>query len=164
MKPLAACLLLAAASVSAQPSDESPPMHATGTFEVKIAPQQPDNPDAQAAGLARLALNKRFHGALEAESHGEMLADSDGSRADGAYVAIEKVDGKLDGRAGSFVLVHRALMRNRTPERWSVLVSPGSGTGELAGIDGEMTISIADGVHSYDLAYTLPGEPADRSE
>lgn len=130
-------------------------MHATGTFDVKVKPQQPDNDDAKAAGLMRLALDKKFHGSLEGESHGEMLANGDGS-SDGAYVAIEKFNGKLDGREGSFGLVHRALMRDGKPEQWSILVAPGSGTGELAGIDGELTITIADGVHSYDLSYTLP--------
>ncbi|GAB2492035.1 DUF3224 domain-containing protein [Pseudoxanthomonas sangjuensis] len=130
-------------------------MHATGTFDVKVKPQQPDNDDAKAAGLARLALDKKFHGALEGESHGEMLALGDGTTA-GAYVAIETVSGRLDGREGSFGLVHRALMRDGKPEQWSILVVPGSGTGGLAGIDGELTITIANGVHSYDLSYTLP--------
>lgn len=137
-------------------------MRATGTFEVRIRPQQADNADAQAAGLARLALDKKFHGAFEGESHGEMLALGDGG-TNGAHVAVEKVSGRLDGREGGFGLVHRALMRNGQSEQWSILVVPGSGTGELAGIDGSLTITIADGVHSYELDYTLPAgqtEPA----
>jgi hypothetical protein len=32
-------------------------------------------------------------------------------------------------------------------------------TGELVGLTGTMTLQIADGIHSYDLAYTLP-EPS----
>ncbi|MFT3756299.1 MAG: DUF3224 domain-containing protein [Pseudoxanthomonas sp.] len=158
MKPLATIPFLLALCVGAfaQQAPENPPMHAIGTFQVKIKPQQADNPDAQAGGIVRLALDKTFTGALQGQSHGEMLADSDGSRADGAYVAIEKFTGTLDGREGSFVLVHRSLMRDGKPEQWSILVSPGSGTGALAGIDGEFTINIAGGVHSYDFAYTLP--------
>jgi hypothetical protein len=35
-------------------------------------------------------------------------------------------------------------------------VVPDSGTGELVGIAGTMTIIIADGKHSYDFAYSLP--------
>lgn len=130
-------------------------MHATGTFDVKVKPQQPDNDDAKAAGLMRLALDKKFHGSLEGESHGEMLALGDDG-TNGAYVAVEKISGRLDGREGSFGLVHRALMRDSKTEQWSILVAPGSGTGELAGIDGELTITIAGGVHSYELSYTLP--------
>ena len=35
-------------------------------FEVKVSPQKPDNPEAESAGLGRMSLDKRFHGALEA--------------------------------------------------------------------------------------------------
>jgi hypothetical protein len=40
--------------------------------------------------------------------------------------------------------------------RVTVTVVPDSGTGELNGLAGQMTITIADGKHSYDLEYTLP--------
>jgi hypothetical protein len=86
-----------------------------------------------------------------------MLADGGGNRKDGAYVALERVTGTLDGRAGSFALVHRALMRDGTPEGWSVVVVPGSGTGALAGLEGSLRITIEHGTHFYDLEYTLPG-------
>jgi hypothetical protein len=130
---------------------------AHGTFEVKVAPQSPDNPPAQAAALARLSLDKRYSGPLEAVGHGEMLADGGGSRKDGAYVAMERVSGTLHGRAGNFALVHRALMRNGTPEDWSVVVVPGSGTGALAGLEGSLRITVENGQHFYDMEYTLPG-------
>ncbi|AGG89590.1 MULTISPECIES: DUF3224 domain-containing protein [Rhodanobacter] len=131
-------------------------MHAAGNFNVKIQPQTPDNPQARASGLGRLSLDKQFHGDLDATSQGEMLAAGDGTIS-GAYVALEKVSGKLHGRSGSFVLVHRALMVDGTPQEWSVAVVPGSGTGELAGLDGAMTITLAGAKHSYNLSYTLPG-------
>jgi hypothetical protein len=38
----------------------------------------------------------------------------------------------------------------------TVIVVPGSGTGELKGISGSFDIQIADGKHSYDLEYQLP--------
>jgi hypothetical protein len=38
----------------------------------------------------------------------------------------------------------------------SVVVVPGSGTGELTGISGTFTINIDDGRHSYDLEYSIP--------
>lgn len=155
MKPLLALLFCFASGVAlAQPPKETA-MHATGTFEVKVKPQQADNPDAQAAGSMRLSLDKAFVGALQGESHGEMLGVGDGKTA-GGYVAVEKFSGTLDGKAGSFALVHRALMRDGKPEQWSILVAPGSGTGELAGIDGAMSIVIDNGVHHYTFDYTLP--------
>src|SRR5581483_4695632 len=47
---------------------------ASGTFEVKLAPQKPDNPQAEAAALGRMSLDKQFHGDLEATGQGEMLS------------------------------------------------------------------------------------------
>ena len=130
-------------------------MHAQGRFDVKVAPQTPDNPQAQSAGLARLSIDKRFHGPLEATSQGEMLASGDGAQS-GAYVALEKVTGALDGRRGIFVLMHSAVMVRGVPQNWSVVVVAASGTEELAGLAGSMTITIADGNHSYDFGYSLP--------
>ncbi len=144
------------ATASAPTSTEPAAMHATGHFDVKVAPQTPDNPQARASGLARLSLDKQFHGDLDATSQGEMLAAGDGTTS-GAYVALEKVSGRLHGRSGTFVLVHRALMVDGVPQEWTVVVVPGSGTGDLAGLAGAMTITIAGGKHGYDLSYTLPG-------
>jgi hypothetical protein len=39
--------------------------------------------------------------------------------------------------------------------KMNVIIVPGSGTGELKGIAGRFTITIAGGQHSYDLEYTL---------
>jgi hypothetical protein len=84
-----------------------------------------------------------------------MLAAGDGTQS-GAYVAIEKVTGSLQGRIGSFLLVHRALMVKSTPQEWTVVVVPDSGTGALQGISGSMRIEITDGKHFYRFDYTLP--------
>lgn len=131
-------------------------MQASGKFDVKVAPQAPDNDQARASGLVRLSLDKRYHGALDATGQGEMLADGDGSKQDGAYVAMERVAGRLDGREGGFVLVHRALMRNQVPEEWTVVVVPGSGTGALEGIEGAMRIRFEGKQHLYEFEYMLP--------
>ena len=124
---------------------------AAGTFEVKLTPQPMDIPT-----LGRLQLEKQFHGDLEAESKGEMLSAGTAVKGSAGYVAIERVSGALGGRSGSFVLQHRGVMTRGEPEL-SVTVVPDSGTGELAGIAGRMTIRIADGKHYYDFEYTLPG-------
>jgi hypothetical protein len=151
---LLACTSCLPAAAAAQTDKESVPMHALGTFEVKVQPQTADNPPAQASGLGRLSLDKRFHGDLEASGQGEMLASGDGSKS-GAYVALEKITGTLHGRSGSFVMVHRALMVQGTPQEWTVTVVPESGTGALEGLSGSMRIVIEGGKHSYDFSYTL---------
>ena len=142
-------------ATAAPPSKETAIMHANGTFDVKVEPQKNDNPEAQAARLSRLSLHKQFHGTLEAVGQGEMLASGDGAQA-GAYVAIEKVTGSLQGRKGSFVFVHSAVMNRGVAENWSVVVVPDSGTEQLAGISGTMRITITGGEHFYDFQYTLP--------
>ena len=132
-------------------------MQAEGTFQIKVVPQQPDNDPARSAGLGRLSLDKHYSGTLEGTGHGEMLAEGGGTRQDGAYVALERVTGSLAGRSGSFALVHRALLRDNVPQEWTVVVVPGSGTGELAGLEGTLRIEVENGSHRYRFDYRLPG-------
>jgi hypothetical protein len=126
--------------------------HATGTFDVKVAPLEVYNKDDKSLG--HFSLDKQFHGALEGTSKGEMLSAGDPSSSAGA-VAIEKVTGKLDGRSGSFVFLHSAFMKRGTPQGWDISVVPDSGTGELSGISGKMKIIIEGGKHSYVFDYSL---------
>ncbi|HTQ98221.1 MAG TPA: DUF3224 domain-containing protein [Candidatus Acidoferrum sp.] len=129
--------------------------HATGPFEVKLAPLDPafkteDN------SLGRMSIDKQFHGDLEATSKGEMLTGMTQTKGSAGYVAIEKVTGTLDGRTGTFILQHNATMDRGTPSL-NIIVVPDSGTAQLTGLTGTMNIIIAaDKKHSYDLTYTLP--------
>jgi hypothetical protein len=129
---------------------------AAGAFDVKILPQQPA-PSSEAAGVGRMLLDKRFHGDLDGPSRGEMLAARTEASGSAAYVALERVEGTLHGRRGTFVLAHLGTM---TPagQQLTLVVVPGSGTDELAGLAGSMKIVIAGGKHSYELDYTLPAE------
>ena len=123
-----------------------------GEFDVTTIPQAPEsNPDF--AAVSRLLLDKRFHGPLDAVSRGQMLAMG-GTGGWGVYVAMEKVEGTLEGRAGSFVLYHHGTM-NAGGQELTVTVAPGSGTGELEGLAGRMAIDIRDGKHFYRLEYNL---------
>jgi len=126
--------------------------HATGPFEVKLAPQDDKSEDPL---LARLTLDKHFHGDLEATSKGQMLTAATSVPGSAAYVAIERITGTLHGRTGTFVLQHSGTLTRGAPHQ-NITVVPDSGTGQLAGISGTMTINIADGKHSYDFEYTLP--------
>ena len=128
---------------------------ANGTFEVKLAPQKPDNAEAEAAKLGRMSIGKRFSGDLEATSKGEMLSALTEVKGSAGYVALERVSGTLHGRSGAFVLQHIGTMA-RGAAQLSVTVVPDSGTGQLVGLAGAMTIKIADGKHFYELDYTLP--------
>jgi hypothetical protein len=127
-------------------------MTATGTFEVKMKPQTDEN--AGDPTIGRMSLDKQFHGDLEATSKGQMLAVQGEIKGSAGYVAIERVVGALSGRTGTFVLQHAGTMNRGVPEQ-SVTVVPDSGTGDLSGLIGKMTIKIADGKHSYEFDYKL---------
>ncbi len=127
---------------------------ASGTFEVKLTTLRLDNPAADTA-LGRRAIDKQFHGELEAHSLGEMLSAGGTVQGSAGYVAIERVSGTLGGRSGGFVLMHNATM-NRGAPQLSIIVVPDSGTGELAGLSGSMGIRIEDQQHWYDFDYSLP--------
>lgn len=129
-------------------------MRASGTFDVTLTPQ-PAAPGTEAAKLGRLIIDKRFDGDLEATSLGEMLSAGTEVPGSAGYVAIERVSGRLHGRRGSFVLLHRGLMDRGAPEL-RVTVIPDSGADELAGIRGTLTIQIEQGRHAYEFEYSLP--------
>src|SRR5581483_6783734 len=124
--------------------------HASGPFEVKLNPQTPYE-----ASLGRMSIDKQFHGDLEATSKGEMLSIMTAVKGSAGYVAMELVSGTLHGRQGTFVLQHSATMTRGTPQL-SVTVVPDSGTGQLTGLAGTMTIKIEEGgKHFYEFEYTL---------
>ena len=129
-------------------------MQASGTFEVKLAPQ-PAAPGLEAAKLGRQTIDKRFSGDLDGTSLGEMLSAGSPAQGSAGYVAIERITGTLHGKRGSFVLQHSGTM-NRGAPSLTINVVPDSGTGELVGLTGAMIIIITDGKHSYDFAYSLP--------
>ena len=124
---------------------------ATGEFEVKLVPQT----DRDVPMLARMTIDKTFTGDLQATSQGQMLSARTAIADSAGYVAIEKVEGALAGKKGSFVLQHSATMDRGTPSQ-SITVVPDSGTEELEGLTGTVTITIADGKHYYSFEYSLP--------
>lgn len=100
--------------------------------------------------LGRKAGGRDFHGALEGFSTREalpwQLADSRG-----AQTIIERVTGTLHGRSGSFLLKDSAM----TDDGASFVVVQGSGTGDLTGISGSMTLHFVNGDLFYDFEYSL---------
>jgi hypothetical protein len=127
---------------------------ASGTFEIKLSPQAPDDDKPGSAAVGRLVIDKQFHGDLEATSKGQMLAVRSAVDGSAGYVAMEQVTGTLHGRTGTFALQHSGTMTRGTP-LLTVSVVPDSGTGDLVGLAGTMKIIIAGGKHSYELEYQL---------
>ena len=127
-------------------------MNARGTFDVKLTPQagEPASGDTP----SRMLIDKTFHGDLEATSKGQMLAAGTEVKGSAGYVALERVIGTLHGRSGTFVLQHNGIMNRGTPQL-TIIVVPDSGTGDVKGLGGTMTIDIVDGKHSYTFEYTF---------
>jgi len=130
------------------------PHRATGTFDVKVTPQTPEEKVGDPT-VGRMSLDKQFHGDLEASSKGQMLSVVTETPGSAGYVAMERVVGTLHGRTGSFALQHNGTMTRGAPQL-VVRVVPDSGTGQLLGLVGTMTIKIVEGKHLYEFDYTLP--------
>lgn len=122
-------------------------MKATGTFEVKL-------PTTSETPFTQRAIDKRFSGDLDATSVGIMIAAATETKGSAGYVALERVTGTLHGKSGSFVLQHFGMM-NRGASELIVRVVPDSGTGELTGLSGTMTIDIVSGEHRYGFEYLI---------
>lgn len=131
--------------------------HAQGSFDVKIAPLAIGDVAAD-ANLGRMSLDKRFHGDLDATSKGEMLTAGTAIGNSAAYVAVERVTGMLHGRRGTFALQHTGVM-TRGEGRLVISVVPDSGTDELTGLGGTMSITITGRDHAYAFDYTIASAP-----
>lgn len=148
MKPIISIILILA--VQAAHAGGSI-MQADGKFDIKLSPQvSSDTPP-----WGRQRIEKVFHGALDGQSVGEMLAVRTDVKGSAGYVALEQVTATLDGHQGTFFLQHSGSMDKGTPTL-TVNVVPDSGTGQLKGLKGTMTIKIEEGVHHYGFAYSLP--------
>lgn len=141
----------ASGQATKQQKETSVTGHASGTFDVKLMPQPVVDGEA---GIGRMSIDKQFHGDLEGVSKGEMLSSQGSIKGSAGYVAIERVSGTLQGRKGSFVLQHNATMNRGTPQL-NIIVLPDSGTEQLAGIAGMMTIKIDQGQHFFEFDYTF---------
>ena len=102
----------------------------------------------------RMTLDKHYHRDLDASGQGRSLTGMTDVKGSAAYVAIERVRGKLKGLEGTFLIHHTGVM-TKGSQSLVIRVVPDSGTGDLDGIEGEMHIKIADGKHFYRFEYTL---------
>jgi hypothetical protein len=119
-----------------------------GVFEVSLQPQpDPEHP------AGRMLLDKRYMGELDGLAIGQMIS----RRCEGGesvYAAVEVFSGQLAGRVGGFTLFHVGSM-SEEGQSLEVRIVSGSGSGDLAGIRGDMQILIDGGEHRYVLDYSL---------
>ncbi|QBE66117.1 DUF3224 domain-containing protein [Pseudoduganella lutea] len=146
-----AAIALATATQAITPAQ---PTEVKGTFDVKVTPA-PGAPATADDNRGRMTFTKTFYGALAGTGEGEMLTAGSPATGTAGYVALERFTGTLAGRRGSFVMQHSGTMQAGRQDL-AIVIAPGSGTGELAGIAGTATIDIEGKQHYYTLRYTLP--------
>ena len=122
------------------------------TFEITGWDETPWDERPQGPALARATVRKRFTGPIEGTSVAQVVT-AQGERG-GAYVAIERIEGTLDGRAGTFVLQHGGI-GDEDDQRSFGSVVPGSGTGDLTGLSGEVSYAHDESGARLTLSYTL---------
>jgi hypothetical protein len=128
---------------------------AKGEFEVRRS-MEPGCDLGDGVEAMHVRFDKQFTGPLQASSVVHMLAVGTAVENSAAYVAVERIAGKLEGRQGSFMAVHNGVMARGEPSL-SVTVVPDSGTDGLAGLSGSIAIDIVDGKHYYTFDYDVGG-------
>jgi hypothetical protein len=123
-----------------------------GTYSVTGKGEQYDNHEG--ISLSRANLDKTYVGPLNATSKVQMLAVHTAHAGSAGVVALERVTGELDGKVGSFVLLHLSL-QNRHVHSSQICIVADSGTGALAGIRGSMTLEVDDCTQFYQLDCAL---------
>ncbi|WP_075833548.1 DUF3224 domain-containing protein [Deinococcus marmoris] len=122
-----------------------------GTFTVR---PRADMPAQTVSEIGQMGLDKHWSGDLQGQSAVEMLTFMTPVEGSAVYVAIEVVQATLSGRQGGFAFFHAGVSESGG-QSLTYRVVPDSGSGELAGLSGELTLEIVDRVHHYTLEYTL---------
>ena len=127
---------------------------ASGAFDVETKPLTPYC-TLPSAVIGRFSIDKQYHGDIAGIGKGEMLSAGNPASGSAGYVAVEHVAATIAGKTGGFALQHSGTM-DKGAHSLAISVVPGSGTGGLSGIAGNMTIVAEGGKHSYTFDYTLP--------
>lgn len=127
---------------------------AKGSFDIKMQPA-PQGEGAGRVSVGRMLIDKQYEGALTGIGQGEMLSAGNPAAGSAGYVAIEHVTGTIGNLSGSFALQHAGVMHDGGSQL-SISIVPGSGTGDLTGIEGTLKLDIVERKHFYELDYTLP--------
>ena len=129
------------------------------TIPFEVTSWEAENYDEMpnAPTLSQVTVKKNLKGDLKGESTAQLLMCS-GEDGSAGYTVMERFVGELDGRSGSFVMIHGATHTPSETSRAVGFIMPNSGTGELAGIGGTIEFkSDADGKNII-LDYSFENE------
>jgi hypothetical protein len=132
-------------------------MLSTSTFttsDFEVTDYVPDVTTALPTG--HLRMRKTYAGDVEGRSVTQFTSAFDQTSGVGTYVALESFEGTVAGRRGAFNFVHAASTSGTDRAHEYGLIVPGSGTGELVGIEGSVRLTVdADGSHRMDFDHNL---------
>ena len=132
-------------------------MLSTSTFttsDFDVTDYVPDVTTALPTG--HLRMRKTYAGDVEGRCVTQFTSAFDQTSGIGTYVALESFEGSVAGRRGAFNFVHAASTSGADRAHEYGLIVPGSGTDELAGIEGSVRLTIdADGTHRMDFDHNL---------
>lgn len=124
---------------------------ATGTFEIKNWDEKPYGEVVGSSKATRASVTKAYKGDIEGEGALEYLMaySADGSAA---FVGMERVVGRVGDKRGAFVFQHVGAFKDGVATSlWSVV--PGSATGDLQGLRGEVNSALGHGT-SYPVEFS----------
>ena len=126
---------------------------ASATFLIKSWDEKPYGERADLPKMTRATVVKTYRGDIEGEGHVDYLMVY---RADGSatFVGLERIEGQLAGRTGTFVLQRTGVFENgQAKESYSVVRD--SATGELSGLRGDGASALG---HGTDFPFSLEYE------
>jgi hypothetical protein len=124
----------------------------TVTFDILSWDETWTGEPAEGWQLARATVRKKLTGALEGTSVAEVTTTGQGTGR--AYSALERVEGTLAGRTGTFLLQHGGA-GDETGQRAFGHVVPGTGTGGLAGLTGDAVFAHDEQGARITLTYSI---------
>ncbi len=107
----------------------------TSFFQVSSWDEQPLDEFSSGERISRARVTQDYSGVISGRGTVEytLYYLGDGSAA---FAGVERIEGKVAGRAGTFVIQHRGRFADGVAKsEWSVV--PGSGSDDLQGISGE---------------------------
>ena len=126
----------------------------SGTFQIKSWDENTYYESESGLKLSRAEITQAYDGTLQGEASLQYLMVH---RPDGTsgFTGVERFSGSIGGRQGGFVMVHSGKFESRTAaSKWCIV--NGSGTDELAGIEGSGSFSAEHGgTAEYTIEYAL---------